>query len=89
MTEMPIGERVAYWRRRRGTSQRVLAGLAGISQPYLSKIENGGKPVELRATLVALADALRVSVAELTGQPGDPTPPRPARPRVCPPSDMR
>lgn len=70
-----IGAQVAYWRRRRGMSQRVLAGLAGMSQPYLSQIESGRRPVERRATLVALANALDVAVADLTGQPGDPTDP--------------
>jgi len=70
-----IGAQVAYWRRRRGKSQRVLAGLAGMSQPYLSQIEGGRRPVDRRATLVALANALQVSVADLTGQPGDPTDP--------------
>src|SRR4051794_3084716 len=70
-----IGAQVAYWRRRRGKSQRVLADLAGMSQPYLSQIENGIRPVERRSTLVALAQALDVSVADLTGQPGDPTDP--------------
>lgn len=70
-----IGAQVAYWRKRRGKSQRVLAGLAGMSQPYLSQIESGVRPVERRATLVALASALNVSIADLTGQPGDPTDP--------------
>jgi len=70
-----IGAQVAYWRRRRGKSQRVLADLAGMSQPYLSQIETGARPVERRATLVALAHALDVSIADLTGQPGDPTDP--------------
>jgi transcriptional regulator with XRE-family HTH domain len=70
-----IGAQVVAWRRRRGMSQRVLAGLAGISQPYLSQIETGSRPVERRSTLVGLADALQVSVDELTGRPGDPTNP--------------
>lgn len=73
--DMFIGARVKFWRRRRGRSQRVLAGLAGMSQPYLSQIESGQRPVERRATLVALANALDVSVADLVGQPGDPTDP--------------
>lgn len=77
--ELFIGEQVAYWRKRRGKSQRTLAGLAGMSQPYLSMIERGERPVDRRATLVALAGALGVSVAELTGQPGDPTDPARAR----------
>jgi len=70
-----IGARLRYWRKRRGRSQRVLAGLAGISQPYLSQIESGDRPIERRSTLVALANALEVSVPELTGRVGDPTSP--------------
>ena len=34
-----IGARVAYWRRRRGLTQAVLAGLAGVSQPFISHVE--------------------------------------------------
>jgi transcriptional regulator with XRE-family HTH domain len=70
-----IGAQVAYWRRRRGRSQRVLADLAGMSQSYLSQIETGKRPVERRATLAALAQALDVSVADLTGKLGDPSDP--------------
>jgi transcriptional regulator with XRE-family HTH domain len=70
-----IGARVAYWRKRRGLTQAVLAGLAGLSQPFLSQIESGRRNVERRATLIALARALQVTVADLLGQPGDPTDP--------------
>jgi transcriptional regulator with XRE-family HTH domain len=71
-----IGVRIAYWRKRRGgMSQAVLAGLAGVSQPYISKVEAGIKGIERRSTLVAIAAALQVSVADLLGQPGDPTDP--------------
>jgi len=68
-----IGARIAYWRRRRGVTQTVLAGLAGVSQSYISHVEAGNKNVERRATLVALARALQVAVADLLAQPGDPT----------------
>jgi transcriptional regulator with XRE-family HTH domain len=73
-----IGQRVTDWRKRRGKSQRVLAGLAGITQGYLSMIESGRRSVDRRSTLVALAGALEVSVAELSGVP-DPTDPAKAR----------
>jgi transcriptional regulator with XRE-family HTH domain len=72
----PIGTRIRYWRRRRGgMSQTVLAGLAGLSQSYISQIEAGRRGIERRSTLVAIAGALQVSVADLLGQPGDPTDP--------------
>jgi transcriptional regulator with XRE-family HTH domain len=66
---------VRYWRQRRGLSQIALAGLAGISQGYLSQIETGTREVDSRATLTRLADALQVSAANLEGQPADPATP--------------
>src|SRR6266550_669984 len=71
-----IGARIAYWRRRRsGMTQAVLAGLAGVSQSYISHVESGRKGIERRSTLVAIAGALQVSVADLLDQPGEPTDP--------------
>ena len=32
---------LAYWRKRRRLSQTALAGMAGITQPYLAQIERG------------------------------------------------
>jgi transcriptional regulator with XRE-family HTH domain len=56
-------------------SQAVLAGLAGVSQGYVSQVESGRKVVDRRSTLVRIAAALQVTVADLLGQPGDPTDP--------------
>lgn len=71
-----IGARIKYWRiRRNGMSQAVLAGLAGVSQSYISHLEAGRKAIDKRSTLVQIAAALRVTVADLLGQPGDPTDP--------------
>ena len=71
-----VGARIRYWRMRRGgMSQAVLAGLAGVSQPYVSQIESGRKTIDRRSTLVSFAAALQVTVADLLGQgtePGDP-----------------
>jgi transcriptional regulator with XRE-family HTH domain len=71
-----IGTRIRYWRRRRnGMTQQQLADFAGVSQAYISKVEAGEKSIERRSTLVNVAAALQVSVADLLGQPGDPTDP--------------
>ncbi|MFI1195385.1 helix-turn-helix domain-containing protein [Micromonospora sp. NPDC020750] len=71
-----IGARIRYWRvRRSGITQAVLAGLAGVSQSYISQVESGRKNIDRRSTLVAIAAALQVTVADLLGQgtePGDP-----------------
>ena len=71
-----VGAKIRYWRTRRGgMTQVVLAGLAGVSQSYVSQVESGRKTIDRRSTLVALAAALQVTVADLLGQgtePGDP-----------------
>lgn len=76
MSDTTIGARIRYWRLRRGgMTQAVLAGLAGVSQSYISQVEAGRKTIERRATLVGIAKALKVTVSDLLGQPGDPTDP--------------
>ncbi len=70
-----IGSTLAAWRRRRGMSQTVLAGLAGVSQPYISQIESGDRPLDRRDTQIRLAGGLNTSVAQLTGLHDDPTDP--------------
>lgn len=67
--EALIGERIIAWRRRRGgMTQTALAGLAGLSQPYISQIESGHKPLDRKSTQVAIAAALNISVAQLLGE---------------------
>jgi transcriptional regulator with XRE-family HTH domain len=68
-----IGVRVRRWRLKRNLSQRVLADLAGLTQGYIAQIEAGIAPLDKRSTQLALARALQVSLADLTGQPYDPT----------------
>ncbi|MGH3777295.1 MAG: helix-turn-helix domain-containing protein [Pseudonocardiaceae bacterium] len=64
-----IGRRVRQIRYARRKSQRVVAGLAGISASHLSRIENGERALDRRSLIVALANALQVSPAELTALP--------------------
>jgi transcriptional regulator with XRE-family HTH domain len=68
-----IGLRVRRWRLKRDLSQRVLADLAGLTQGYIAQIESGIAPLDKRSTQLALAKALQVSLADLTGQPYDPS----------------
>ncbi|HEY3894975.1 MAG TPA: helix-turn-helix transcriptional regulator [Pseudonocardiaceae bacterium] len=64
-----IGARARMIRRRRGLSQDVAAGLAGISKPYLSALELGQRGFNRRGLIEDLANALGCSVGDLTGQP--------------------
>jgi transcriptional regulator with XRE-family HTH domain len=64
-----IGARVRRYRRTRGLSLDQAAGLAGISKPYLSRLERGERSIDSRALLNHIASALDVSISDLIGQP--------------------
>ena len=66
---LTIGERVAWYRRRRGLSQDVLAGLVGRTTDWLSKAENNRIELDRLSVIQTLADALGVSVGDLLGEP--------------------
>ena len=66
---LSIGERVAFYRARRGLTQAVLASLVGRSEDWLSKIERGEREIRRLDILAEVASALRVSLADLLGQP--------------------
>src|ERR1700704_4236801 len=70
-----IGRKLREIRNWRRLSLTAVAGLSGISIGHLSRIERGERPVTKRATLEALAQSLRVSPTELTGQPSAPVDP--------------
>lgn len=66
---MSVGERIAFYRRRRGMTQRVLAELVGRSEDWLSKIERGDREVRRVDVLADLARQLRVNLTDLVGAP--------------------
>ena len=56
--QFSVGERIAFYRRRRGLTQAVLAGLVGRSEDWLSKIERGDRPIRRLDVLGQVAQAL-------------------------------
>jgi transcriptional regulator with XRE-family HTH domain len=64
-----IGERVAWYRRRRGMSQEVLAGLIGRTADWLGKVENNRIELDRLSVIKSLADVLDVTLADLLGEP--------------------
>lgn len=61
----PLGERIAFHRRRRGLSQVKLAGLVGRSESWLSQVERGVRSIDRISVLNQVASALNVPVTEL------------------------
>ncbi|MFC4942359.1 helix-turn-helix domain-containing protein [Pseudonocardia sp. GCM10023141] len=67
--EMRIGERIAFYRGRRGISQRMLADLVGRSEDWVSKVERGVRDIRRVDIVTEVARALRVELGDLLGQP--------------------
>src|SRR3712207_2000721 len=67
--DLTVGERIAWYRRRRGMSQEVLAGIVDRTVDWLSKIENNKIELDRLSVIRAVADALDVSVGDLVGEP--------------------
>ena len=65
--DLRIGARVRAIRQRRGLSQAVAAGLAGVSTSYLSRLETGQREFNRRGLVENLAEALGCSPSDLTG----------------------
>jgi transcriptional regulator with XRE-family HTH domain len=66
---LTIGERVAWYRRRRGMSQEVLAGLIGRTADWLQKAENNRIELDRLSVIRSLAEVLDVSIGDLIGEP--------------------
>lgn len=69
-TGTPIGERIAFFRARRGMTQRTLGALVQRSEDWVSKVERGALPVSSFSKVVDLAQALGIkNLQDLTGHP--------------------
>lgn len=63
--KLSVGRRIRIYRRRRGLTQEVLAGLVGRTADWLGKVENDRLDVDRLSVLRLLADALGVAVSDL------------------------
>ncbi|MGV9375755.1 helix-turn-helix domain-containing protein [Nonomuraea sp. NPDC003707] len=68
-SKLSIGQRVAWYRRRRGMAQDVLAGLVGRTTDWLSKVENDRITLDRLSVIRSLANALDVSLGDLLAEP--------------------
>ncbi len=65
--EVRIGERIRFYRQASGKTQAVVAGLAAITEDYLSQIERGLKTPTI-ALLHRFAKILGVRISDLLGE---------------------
>jgi transcriptional regulator with XRE-family HTH domain len=65
--EVRIGERIRFYRQAKGRTQAVVAGLAGVSEDYLSQIERGLKTPAI-GVLHRFANVLDVRISDLLGE---------------------
>ena len=74
MAAEDIGRALRTLRERRGWTRETLAHHAGVSWAAIAQIEAGRRPNPRLSTLAALADALGVSVDQLSGRGTGPAP---------------
>jgi transcriptional regulator with XRE-family HTH domain len=65
--EVRIGDRLKFYRQAKGKTQAVVAGLAGVTEDYLSQIERGHKTPTI-SLLHRFSKILGVRVSELLGE---------------------
>ncbi len=68
-TTLTIGERIAWYRRRRGFSQDVLAGMIGRTEDWVSKVENNRIDLDRLSVIRSIAERLDVSLGDLLAEP--------------------
>jgi transcriptional regulator with XRE-family HTH domain len=66
--EIGFGDRLRFYRQGSGKTQAVVAGLAGVSEDYLSQIERGMKTPTI-SLLHQFSRILNVPVSVLLGEP--------------------
>ncbi|MEO5877547.1 MAG: helix-turn-helix transcriptional regulator [Streptosporangiaceae bacterium] len=65
---LSVGERIKFFRTRRGMSREVLGGLVGKSARWVKAVETGQMQQPKLPTLISLAEVLRVQdIGQLTG----------------------
>lgn len=63
-----LGARIAYWRERRGMTQRVLADRIGRSKSWIEKVEAGKRSANRLPILLSICEELRIDLPVLIGR---------------------
>lgn len=68
MDDRELGERIAYWRRRRGITQLVFADRLARSRSWVVKVEAGVRSASRLSTLDSICEILRIDLSTLIGE---------------------
>jgi len=68
MNDLELGSRIAYWRERRGVTQKLLADRIGRSKSWIEKVEAGTRSANRLPILMTICSELRVDLPVLIGR---------------------
>lgn len=68
MDDRELGSRIAYWRERRGITQKLLADRIGRSKSWIEKVEAGTRSADRLPILMSICKELRIDLPVLTGR---------------------
>lgn len=68
MDDLELGARIAYWRERRGMTQRLLADRIGRSKSWIEKVEAGTRSANRLPILLTISKELRIDLPVLIGR---------------------
>jgi transcriptional regulator with XRE-family HTH domain len=68
MDDLELGARIAYWRERRGITQKLLADRIGRSKSWIEKIEAGTRNADRLPILLTICKELRIDLPILIGR---------------------
>lgn len=68
MDDSELGARIAYWRERRGMTQRLLADRIGRSKSWIEKVEAGVRSADRLPILLSICEELRLDLPVLIGR---------------------
>ncbi len=68
MDDSELGSRIAYWRERRGVTQRLLADRIGRSKSWIEKVEAGQRSANRLPILLTICKELRIDLPVLIGR---------------------
>lgn len=71
-TLVQFGEKVRWWRKKRGLSQDELAALSGLHRTYIGSVERGEQNISLR-NILKIAASLGIPASELFNKTGHDT----------------